>query len=155
MGNKLYVGNLAYSVRDESLQEAFGQFGTVTSAKVMMDRDTGRSKGFGFVEMASDAEAQSAINGMNGQALDGRAIVVNEARPREERPGGFGGGGRSGGGGFGGGGGRSGGGGFGGGGGGGYGGGGGGGRSGGGGYGGGGGGRSGGGGFGGGNRGGY
>ncbi|MFN7197902.1 MAG: RNA recognition motif domain-containing protein, partial [Hylemonella sp.] len=123
MGNKLYVGNLAYSVRDESLQEAFGQFGTVTSAKVMMDRDTGRSKGFGFVEMASDAEAQSAINGMNGQALDGRAIVVNEARPREERPGGFGGGGggRSGGGGFGGGGGgRSGGGGFGGGGGGGY-----------------------------------
>ena len=160
MGNKLYVGNLAYSVRDESLQEAFGQFGTVTSAKVMMDRDTGRSKGFGFVEMASDAEAQSAINGMNGQALDGRAIVVNEARPREERPGGFGGGGggRSGGGGFGGGGGgRSGGGGFGGGGGGGGygGGGGGGGRSGGGGYGGGGGGRSGGGGFGGGNRGGY
>ena len=141
MGNKLYVGNLAYSVRDESLQEAFGQFGTVTSAKVMMDRDTGRSKGFGFVEMGSDAEAQSAINGMNGQALEGRAIVVNEARPREERPGGFGGGGRSGGGGFGGGGGRSGGGGYGGGGGGGYGGGGGGG-----GYGGGGGGRSGGGG---------
>lgn len=93
MGNKLYVGNLAYSVRDESLQQAFGQFGTVTSAKVMMDRDTGRSKGFGFVEMGSDAEAQSAINGMNGQALEGRAIVVNEARPREERPGGFGGGG--------------------------------------------------------------
>ncbi|MET0520258.1 MAG: RNA-binding protein [Burkholderiaceae bacterium] len=158
MGNKLYVGNLAYSVRDESLQEAFGQFGTVTSAKVMMDRETGRSKGFGFVEMGSDAEAQSAINGMNGQALEGRAIVVNEARPREERPGGFGGGGgRSGGGGFGGGGGRSGGGGYGGGGGGGYGGGGGGygggggGRSGGGGYG-GGGGRSGSGGFGGGGR---
>lgn len=92
MGNKLYVGNLAYSVRDESLQEAFGQFGTVTSAKVMMDRETGRSKGFGFVEMGSDAEAQAAINGMNGQALEGRAIVVNEARPREERPGGFGGG---------------------------------------------------------------
>lgn len=163
MGNKLYVGNLAYSVRDESLQEAFGQFGTVTSAKVMMDRDTGRSKGFGFVEMGSDAEAQSAINGMNGQALEGRAIVVNEARPREERPGGFGGGGRSGGGGFGGGGrsgggyGGGGGGGYGGGGGGGYGGGGGG-RSGGGGYGGGGGGRSGGGGGyggGGGGRGGY
>lgn len=157
MGNKLYVGNLAYSVRDESLQEAFGQFGTVTSAKVMMDRDTGRSKGFGFVEMGSDAEAQSAINGMNGQALEGRAIVVNEARPREERPGGFGGGGRSGGGGFGGGGrsgggyGGGGGGGYGGGGGGGYGGGGGG-RSGGGGYGGGGGGRSGGGGYGGGGR---
>mgnify|MGYP000733468763 CR=1 FL=1 len=99
MGNKLYVGNLAYSVRDESLQESFGQFGTVTSAKVMMDRDTGRSKGFGFVEMGSDAEAQSAINGMNGQALEGRAIVVNEARPREERPGGFGGGGGAGGGG--------------------------------------------------------
>jgi len=134
MGNKLYVGNLAYSVRDDDLQQAFAQFGTVSSAKVMMDRDTGRSKGFGFVEMGSDAEAQSAINGMNGQALDGRALVVNEARPREERPGGFGGGGgRSGGGGFGGGGG--------------YGGGGGGGsRSGGGGYGGGGGGRSGGGG---------
>ncbi len=153
MGNKLYVGNLAYSVRDESLHEAFAQFGQVTSAKVMMDRDTGRSKGFGFVEMGSDAEAQSAINGMNGQELDGRAVVVNEARPREERPGGFGGG-RSGGGGFGGG--RSGGGGYGGGGGG-YGGGGGGGyggggRSGGGGY--GGGGRSGGGGFGGGRSGG-
>ena len=95
MGNKLYVGNLAYSVRDESLHQAFSQFGTVTSAKVMMDRDTGRSKGFGFVEMGSDAEAQSAINGMNGQALEGRAIVVNEARPREERPGGFGGGGGS------------------------------------------------------------
>lgn len=106
MGNKLYVGNLAYSVRDDSLQQAFGEFGVVTSAKVMMDRDTGRSKGFGFVEMGSDAEAQAAINGMNGQALEGRAIVVNEARPREERPGGFGGGGggRSGGGGYGGGG---------------------------------------------------
>jgi RNA recognition motif-containing protein len=103
MGNKLYVGNLAYSVRDESLQDAFSQFGTVTSAKVMMDRDTGRSKGFGFVEMGSDAEAQAAINGMNGQALEGRAIVVNEARPREDRPGGFrsggGGGGYGGGGG--------------------------------------------------------
>jgi cold-inducible RNA-binding protein len=94
MGNKLYVGNLAYSVRDEDLNEAFGQFGAV-----MMDRDTGRSKGFGFVEMGSDAEAQSAINGMNGQALAGRAIVVNEARPREPRPGGFGGGGGYGGGG--------------------------------------------------------
>ena len=100
MGNKLYVGNLAYSIRDEDLQQSFSQFGTVTSAKVMMDRDTGRSKGFGFVEMGSDAEAQSAINGMNGQPLQGRALVVNEARPREERPGGFGGGGgRSGGGG--------------------------------------------------------
>ncbi len=107
MGNKLYVGNLAYSVRDEDLQQAFAQFGSVTSAKVMMDRDTGRSKGFGFVEMSTDAEAQAGINGMNGQALDGRALVVNEARPREERPGGFGGGGGrpgGGGGGFGGGG---------------------------------------------------
>jgi RNA recognition motif-containing protein len=161
MGNKLYVGNLSYNVRDDDLQQTFAQFGTVSSAKVMMDRETGRSKGFGFVEMGSDAEAQSAINGMNGQQMDGRALVVNEARPREERPGGFGGGRSGGGGGYGGGGG--GGGGYGGGGGGrsggggGYGGGGGG-RSGGGGYGGGGGGRSGGGGGyggGGGNRGGY
>jgi RNA recognition motif-containing protein len=154
MGNKLYVGNLSYNIRDDDLQQAFAQYGSVSSAKVMMDRDTGRSKGFGFVEMGSDPEAQAAINGMNGQALDGRAIVVNEARPREERPGGFGGsrgGGYGGGGGTGGG--RSGGGGGYGGGGGGYGGGGGGGRSGGGGYGGGGGGRSGGGG--GGSRGGY
>src|SRR4051812_49485950 len=90
MGNKLYVGNLSYNVRDDDLQQAFAQYGTVSSAKVMMDRDTGRSKGFGFVEMGSDPEAQAAINGMNGQALDGRAIVVNEARPREERPGGYG-----------------------------------------------------------------
>ncbi len=97
MGNKLYVGNLAYSVRDDSLLQAFSQFGNVSSAKVMMDRETGRSKGFGFVEMGSDAEAQSAINGMNGQPIDGRAVVVNEARPREERPGGFGGGGGGGG----------------------------------------------------------
>jgi RNA recognition motif-containing protein len=95
VGNKLYVGNLAYSVRDDSLMQAFSSFGTVTSAKVMMDRETGRSKGFGFVEMGSDAEAQAAINGMNGQSLEGRAVVVNEARPREERPGGFGGGGGS------------------------------------------------------------
>ena len=93
MGNKLYVGNLAYSVRDDSLLQAFSQFGNVSSAKVMMDRETGRSKGFGFVEMGTDAEAQAAINGMNGQPVDGRAVVVNEARPREERPGGFGGGG--------------------------------------------------------------
>ncbi len=155
MGNKLYVGNLPYSVRDEDLQQSFGQFGSVTSAKVMMERDTGRSKGFGFVEMGSDAEAQAAIGGMNGQPLGGRSVVVNEARPMEARPprtggGGFGGGDRSGGGGYGGGGGgggdRSGGGGYGGGGG----------RSGGGGYG-GGGDRSGGGGYGGGGggRGGY
>ena len=98
MGNKLYVGNLAYSVRDESLQAAFGQFGTVTSAKVMMDRETGRSKGFGFVEMGSVEAAQAAIRGMHGKTIDGRALVVNEARPREERPGGFGGGGGGGGG---------------------------------------------------------
>ena len=126
MGNKLYVGNLPYSVRDSDLEQAFGQFGTVTSAKVMMERDTGRSKGFGFVEMGSDPEAQAAINGMNGQPLGGRSVVVNEARPMEARPprtggggggfggggGGFGGGRREGGGGGGFGGGRSGGGGF-------------------------------------------
>ncbi len=102
MGNKLYVGNLPYTVRDEDLQQSFGQFGSVTSAKVMMERDTGRSKGFGFVEMGSDAEAQAAINGMNGQPLGGRSVVVNEARPMEARPprtGGFGGGGGYGGGG--------------------------------------------------------
>ena len=106
MGNKLYVGNLPYTVRDEDLQQAFGAFGSVNSAKVMMERDTGRSKGFGFVEMGSDAEAQAAIEGMNGQSLGGRSLVVNEARPMEARPprtGGFGGP-RSGGGGFGGGG---------------------------------------------------
>ena len=101
MGNKLYVGNLPYSVRDEDLQQSFGQFGSVTSAKVMMERDTGRSKGFGFVEMGSDAEAQAAITGMNGQPLGGRSVVVNEARPMEARPprtgGGFGGGGGGGG----------------------------------------------------------
>ena len=135
MGNKLYVGNLPYSVRDGDLEQSFGQFGTVSSAKVMMERDTGRSKGFGFVEMASDAEAQAAISGMNGQALGGRSLVVNEARPMEPRPprsggggggggygggggGGYGGGGgggggrREGGGGYGGGGGREGGGGY-------------------------------------------
>ena len=130
MGNKLYVGNLPYEVRDSNLEQAFGQYGQVTSAKVMMDRETGRSKGFGFVEMGSDDEAQAAISGMNGQSMGGRSVVVNEARPMEQRPRGFGGGGSGGGGG------------------GGYGGGGGGGRSGGGGggYGGGGGGRSGGGG---------
>jgi hypothetical protein len=96
MGNKLYVGNLPYSMRDSDLEQAFSQFGAVTSAKVMMERDTGRSKGFGFVEMGSDAEAQAAISGMNGQPMGGRSIVVNEARPMESRPprsGGFGGGG--------------------------------------------------------------
>src|SRR5450830_1886450 len=101
MGNKLYVGNLPYQVRDNDLEQAFSEFGTVTSAKVMMERDTGRSKGFGFVEMGSDAEAQAAINGMNEQSLGGRSITVNEARPMEPRPprsGGFGGGGGGGGG---------------------------------------------------------
>jgi RNA recognition motif-containing protein len=103
MGNKLYVGNLPYSVRDGDLEQSFGQFGSVTSAKVMMERDTGRSKGFGFVEMGSDAEAQAAIEGMNGAPLGGRSLVVNEARPMEPRPprsGGFGGGREGGGGGF-------------------------------------------------------
>ena len=113
MGNKLYVGNLAYSVADSDLQQAFGEYGSVTSAKVMMDRESGRSKGFGFVEMGDDAQAQAAINGMNGQPFGGRNVVVNEARPMEARPprsgggggGGYeGGGGRSGGGGYGGGG---------------------------------------------------
>src|SRR6478609_5168185 len=102
MGNKLYVGNLPYSVRDNDLEQAFGQFGQVTSAKVMMERETGRSKGFGFVEMGSDAEAQAAITGMNGQPMGGRSIVVNDARAMQQGPGGGGGGGgggRSGGGG--------------------------------------------------------
>ena len=90
MGNKLYVGNLAYSMRDESLQQQFSEYGTVQSAKVMMDRDSGRSKGFGFVEMGSDAEAQAAIRGLHGQSVEGRALVVNEARPKEDR--GYGGG---------------------------------------------------------------
>ena len=107
MGNKLYVGNLPYGVRDNDLEQAFTQFGTVTSAKVMMERDTGRSKGFGFVEMGSDAEANAAIQGMNGQPLGGRSLVVNEARPMEPRPPrnfGGGGGGYNNGGGYGGGG---------------------------------------------------
>jgi len=118
MGNKLYVGNLPYSFRDDDLQQAFAAHGTVSSAKVMMERDTGRSKGFGFVEMGSDAEAQTAINAMNGQQFGGRGLVVNEARPMEPRPprtsggGGYGGGGGGGGYGGGAGGGRSGGGGY-------------------------------------------
>ena len=93
MGNKLYVGNLPYSFRDSDMEQAFAQYGTVTSAKVMMERDTGRSKGFGFVEMGSPAEAQAAIQGMNGQQIGGRGLVVNEARPMEPRSGGGGGGG--------------------------------------------------------------
>jgi cold-inducible RNA-binding protein len=91
MGKKLYVGNLPYSVSDSDLQQMFEAHGTVQSAQVIMDRDTGRSKGFGFVEMGSDAEAQAAINAMNGNEIDGRALTVNEARPKE---GGGGGGGR-------------------------------------------------------------
>jgi hypothetical protein len=100
MGNKLYVGNLPYSYRDSDMEQAFSQYGTVSSAKVMMERDTGRSKGFGFVEMSNEAEAKAAIEGMNGQQIGGRGLVVNEARPMESRPprtGGFGGGGGGGG----------------------------------------------------------
>ncbi len=94
MGKKLYVGNLTYGVTDADLQQLFAQFGTVQSAQVIMDRDTGRSKGFGFVEMGSDAEAQAAIADMNGKDVEGRALTVNEARPKTE--GGGGGGGRGG-----------------------------------------------------------
>ena len=112
MGKKLYVGNLSYSVDSSELEQLFGQHGTVTSAQIINDRDTGRSKGFGFVEMASDDEAQAAIAALNGQQHGGRALTVNEARPREDRGGGGGGGGGRGGFGGGGGGGRSGGGGY-------------------------------------------
>ena len=124
MGNKLYVGNLPYTFRDSDLEQTFSQYGSVSSAKVMMERDTGRSTGFGVVEMGSDAEAQAAIQGVHGQNFGGRDLVVNEARPMEPRAprtggygggggggyggggggGGYGGGGRSGGGGYGGGG---------------------------------------------------
>jgi RNA recognition motif-containing protein len=109
MSSKLYVGNLSYSVRDDDLQQQFSAYGDVQSAKVMMDRDTGRSKGFGFVEMGSADQAEAAISGMNGQNVGGRDMVVNIARPMEPRTGGggFGGGRREGGGGgYGGGGGR-------------------------------------------------
>ena len=95
MSNKLYVGNLSYSVRDDDLQQHFSAFGQVQSAKVMMERDTGRSKGFGFVEMGSSQEAEAAIRGMNGHNVSGRDLIVNIARPMEARPprsGGFGGG---------------------------------------------------------------
>ncbi len=91
MSNKIYVGNLPYSVTDASLHNNFSEYGTVSTAKVMMDRDTGRSKGFGFVEMGSEAEAQAAISGLHGQSVDGRSLVVNIARPREDRGGGGGG----------------------------------------------------------------
>lgn len=94
MSNKLYVGNLPYSFRDSDMEQAFSQFGTVNSAKVMMERDTGRSKGFGFVEMANAEEAQAAIQGMHGQEHGGRGLVVNVARPMEARTGGNNGGAR-------------------------------------------------------------
>jgi RNA recognition motif-containing protein len=106
MGRKLYVGNLAYGVKDSDLQDLFAAHGTVDTAQVIMDRDTGRSKGFGFVEMSSDQEARAAISALNGKEVDGRNLTVNEARPKEEGGGGRGGGGggRGGGGGYGGGG---------------------------------------------------
>jgi len=95
MGKKLYVGNLSYGVTNDDLKQLFSAHGAVVSADVIMDREAGRSKGFGFVEMATDAEAQAAIAALNGQDSNGRALTVNEARPREERPrGGFGGGNR-------------------------------------------------------------
>src|SRR5437588_9917571 len=98
MGSKLYVGNLSYNTTSSELEQLFGQHGTVQSAEVIQDRDTGRSKGFGFVQMGSDAEAQAAIAALNGKDVDGRALTVNEAKSREERPrgGGGGGGGRGG-----------------------------------------------------------
>src|ERR1700685_2573541 len=103
MGSKLYVGNLSYNVNSSDLEQLFAQHGTVQSAESIQDRDTGRSKGFGFVQMGSDAEAQAAIAALNGQEHDGRPLTVNEAKPREDRPrgggGGFGGGGGRGGGG--------------------------------------------------------
>jgi cold-inducible RNA-binding protein len=92
VGKKLYVGNLSYSTTSANLQEMFAPYGKVESANVIEDRDGGRSKGFGFVEMSTDAEAQAAISGLNGKDNDGRALTVNEARPREERGGGGGGG---------------------------------------------------------------
>ena len=99
MGSKLYVGNLSYNATGSDLEQLFSQHGTVQSAEVIADRDTGRSKGFGFVQMGSDAEAQAAIAALNGQEHDGRALTVNEAKPREDRPRGGGGGGGYGGGG--------------------------------------------------------
>src|SRR5262245_54643554 len=102
MGRKLYVGNLTYGVSSTDLEKMFEPFGTVQSAQVIVDRDTGRSKGFGFVEMGSDQEAQAAIAALSGKEVDGRALTVNEAKPREDRGGGggrgYGGGGGGGGG---------------------------------------------------------
>jgi RNA recognition motif-containing protein len=106
VGKKLYVGNLSYSVTNATLEELFAPYGSVRSAEVIQDRDTGRSKGFGFVEMADDNAARDAITGLHEKEQDGRALTVNEARPREERSGGGGGGGGRGYGGGGGGGGR-------------------------------------------------
>lgn len=99
MGKKLYVGNLSFDTTESQLRDLFASFGSVQTCQLIMDRDTGRSKGFGFVEMGSDAEAQAAIEGLNGKSVDGRTLAVNEARPRESRPGGggFGGGGGGGG----------------------------------------------------------
>jgi cold-inducible RNA-binding protein len=93
VGKKLYVGNLSYNTGDAELQALFAASGTVESAKVIMDRETGRSKGFGFVEMGTDQEASAAIAALNGKEVDGRALTVNEARPKTESRGGFGGGG--------------------------------------------------------------
>ena len=91
MGTRLYVGNLSYNVTNQSLETLFAEFGRVQSAQVVMDRDTGRSKGFGFVEMSDNGQAQAAIEGLNQKEVDGRSLTVNEARPREERSGGGGG----------------------------------------------------------------
>jgi RNA recognition motif-containing protein len=99
MGKKLYVGNLSYETTNAALEQLFAAFGTVQSAQVIMDRDTGRSKGFGFVEMGSDSEAQAAIAGLSGKMIDGRSLTVNEAKPKEDRGGGGGRGGYGGGGG--------------------------------------------------------
>jgi len=108
MGSKLYVGNLSYNTSSSDLEQLFAQHGAVQSAEIISDRDTGRSKGFGFVQMGSDEEAQAAIAALNGQEVDGRTLTVNEAKPREDRPrgggGGYGGGGGGGRGGYGGGG---------------------------------------------------
>ena len=99
MSTKLYVGNLSFNTSNEDLQELFGQAGTVESANIVEDRETGRSRGFGFIEMSSKEEAQTAIEQLNGKEVDGRSLTVNEAKPREERSGGGGGGGNRGGGG--------------------------------------------------------